>query len=75
MTAKDYMNLPHSIVVKHIIDETGDYYFATVSEFDGCMSHGDTWEEAHTNIMDAMELWIEGCIENVQEVPAPLYHY
>ncbi|MDR1256562.1 MAG: hypothetical protein LBJ86_02315 [Spirochaetaceae bacterium] len=43
MKKKDYLNLPYHIVIQHITDEGDSYYFATVQEFDGCMSHGDTF--------------------------------
>ena len=72
MNVKDYMELPYNIVFKHIKDESGEYYFATVQELDGCMSDGETLEEAHSNIREAMEGWIETKLENGFAVPTPL---
>ncbi|GHU75388.1 pilus biosynthesis protein HicB [Spirochaetia bacterium] len=72
MTVKDYLDLPYHIVIQHLNDESGSYYFATVREFDGCMSHGDTHAEACENIREAMELWIEGKLEGGFSVPAPI---
>jgi predicted RNase H-like HicB family nuclease len=72
MKKKDYLNLPYHIVVQHITDESGSYYFATVREFEGCMSHGDTCEEAFQNIQEAMEGWIETKLENGFPVPEPI---
>jgi len=46
-------------------------YFATVREFDGCMSHGDTYAEAFENILIAMKGWIETKIEIGAPVPEP----
>jgi len=40
--AKDYLELPYHITVQRINDESGSYYYATVREFDGCMSDGET---------------------------------
>ena len=72
MNIKDYLELPYNIVIKHVIDESGSYYFATVREFDGCMSHGDTYEEAFDNIQDAMKGWIETKLENGFSIPEPI---
>ena len=72
MDAKEYLKLPYRIVIQHMNDESGSYYFATVQEFDGCMSHGDTYAEAYENIQEAMEGWIETKLENGFEVPLPL---
>ena len=71
MDAKEYLELPYHIVIRHITDESGSYYFATVQELDGCMSHGDTHEEAFQNIREAMSGWIEAKIENGFPVPTP----
>jgi predicted RNase H-like HicB family nuclease len=71
MKVKEFMGLPYHIVIRHITDESGSYYFTTVQEFDGCMSHGDTYAEACENIQEAMELWIEAKLEVGLPVPAP----
>ncbi len=72
MTVQEYMELPYNIVFRHIKDESGEYYFATVQELDGCMSDGATVEEAHANIREAMEGWIETKLEAGFSVPEPL---
>ena len=71
MDIKGYMDLPYQIVIQRITDESGSYYFAKVKEFDGCMSHGETYSEAFENIQEAMELWIEGKLEGGFPVPLP----
>ena len=72
MTVNEYMELPYSIVFRHVKDESGEYYFATVQELDGCMSDGVTLEEAYTNIREAMEGWIETKLEAGFPVPKPM---
>ena len=72
MTVKEYLELPYHIVIQHLVDESGDYYFATVQELDGCMSHGDTYDEAFENIQEAMAGWIETKLEGGFPVPVPL---
>jgi predicted RNase H-like HicB family nuclease len=72
MKAKKYFELPYNIIIRHIVDESGDYYFATVLEFDGCMSDGNTYQEAFENIQEAMKGWIESKIANGFPVPFPI---
>ena len=72
MTVQDYLDLPYHIVIRHLNDETGAYYFATVQELDGCMSHGDTCSQAFENIREAMAGWIETKLANGFPVPLPL---
>lgn len=42
-----------------IIEKDNDGYFAYVPALKGCVSQGDTMEEALTNIKEAIELYIE----------------
>jgi len=72
MTVHDYMKLPYNIILRYVEDESGAYYFATVQELDGCMSDGETPEEAYTNIKEAMEGWIETKLEAGFTVPVPV---
>jgi len=72
MTVQDYLKLPYNIVIRHVTDESGSYYFAKVQELDGCMSDGETIEEVHANIREAMEGWIETKLEAGFEVPMPI---
>jgi len=71
MNASEYLARPYHIIIQHITDESGVYYLATVKEFDGCMSHGDTYIEAFENIQEAMKGWIETKLENGFTVPDP----
>ena len=72
MTVKEYLDLPYNIVIRHITDESGSYYFASVLELNGCYSDGQTFQEAYENIREAMEGWIETNIENGLPVPEPV---
>lgn len=67
-----YMNLSYNIIVKKINDESGTYYTAKVVEFDGCRGVGDTYEEAYSDVLEAMEGWIETKLENGFAVPEPM---
>jgi predicted RNase H-like HicB family nuclease len=44
-------------------------YVATVPALPGCVSPGDTREEALTNIREAADLYIEDCIASGDPVP------
>lgn len=72
MTVQEYLELPYNIIIRHVKDESGEYYFAAVQELDGCMSDGATVEEAHANIREAMEGWIETKLEAGFPIPEPL---
>lgn len=72
MNVQDYLKMPYHVVVNPISDESGSYYYATVLEFDGCQSHGETYQEAFSNIQNAMEMWIEAKLDGGFPVPAPV---
>jgi predicted RNase H-like HicB family nuclease len=69
---KYYINLPYNYIIQPINDESGYYYYARVLELDGCQSTGETFEEAYTNIKEAMEGWIETKLEGGFEIPLPI---
>ena len=68
----EYMKLPYNFIIQPINDESGNYYYARVLEFDGCQSTGETFNEAYENIKEAMRGWIETKLENGYEVPLPI---
>jgi predicted RNase H-like HicB family nuclease len=72
MTVKDYLDLPYNIIVRHMKDDSGDYYFATILEFDGCMGDGGTYEEAIADVRKAMKGWIRTKLDNGFPVPKPI---
>lgn len=49
--------------------ESDGGYVATVPVLPGCVSQGDTREEALRNILEAADLYIEDCIESGDPVP------
>ncbi len=51
-----------------IPDETGGYV-VEVPSLPGCISQGDTIDEALANIREAIELYIEGMADLGREVP------
>ena len=49
----------------------GGGFVATVPDLPGCMSDGETPEEAMHNVMDAIEEWIDASRTLGRDVPAP----
>jgi antitoxin HicB len=45
---------------------------AEVPELPGCMSDGETLQQAVDNVMDAVACWIEAAEEDGRPVPAPV---
>ena len=69
---EDFMKLPYSIKV--VPDQTTEgslCYVASHPELPGCMSHGDTLEEAEDNLSKAKELYIETLLEKGESIPSP----
>jgi antitoxin HicB len=73
MTIKDldyYLALPYTITLTELDPGEGGW-FARVEELPGCMSDGETPEEAREMIREAMELWLEVRIEKGYPIPEP----
>ena len=69
-----YMELPYTFCL-YFDDEAEPVWMAYVEEFEGCMSHGSTPGEAMEMVREAMELWLEGRIEQGWEIPPPKDHF
>lgn len=54
-----------------IIERDKDGYFVTCPELQGCSTQGDTYEEAVSNIKEAISLYLESMIENKERIPNP----
>lgn len=63
--------LEYSIIVEPLPVEDGGGFVATVPDLPGCMSDGESPEEAVVNVQDAIEAWIEAAKELGHEVPRP----
>src|SRR5580693_8916973 len=69
MTEKKILDYPFSI--RHLSKEDGGGYLIEFPDLPGCMSDGETPEEAIENGKDAMEGWIAACKELGRPVPKP----
>jgi len=66
---KRYLRLPYTI---ELCQDPEDGWFVRVKELRGCMSQGDTIEEAVSMIWEAMGLWLETALEDGIPIPEPL---
>jgi predicted RNase H-like HicB family nuclease len=57
---------------REMIKNEDGTWFARIVEFPGCMTEGETAEEALENLDDAMAAWVEVKIEDGDSIPAPL---
>ncbi|OJZ19655.1 MAG: hypothetical protein BGP21_02700 [Thiobacillus sp. 65-29] len=48
-----------------------EVFVAVVPELPGCVAHGDTQEEALSNIKKAMRLWLDTAREFGDSIPEP----
>ena len=63
--------LQYSVVVEPLSEEDGGGFIATVPDLPGCMSDGETPEEALANVRDAIAAWIEAAEDMGHAVPPP----
>ena len=64
----------YSIVIEPLPVEDGGGFVATVPDLPGCMSDGETLEEALANVRDAVAAWIEEARALGRVVPEPSRH-
>ena len=65
------MNLDYEIKLRKLSEEEGGGWFAEISQLPGCMSDGESYEEALTNLNDAKRAWIETSLELGRPIPEP----
>lgn len=67
-TVAYYQNLPYTIELKH---DAEDGWFVRVKELPGCMSQGDSADEALAMIREAMQGWLTVALEQNMTIPEP----
>ncbi|HEY8873769.1 MAG TPA: type II toxin-antitoxin system HicB family antitoxin [Stellaceae bacterium] len=65
------MNYRYRIVLKPLGAADGGGWLAEIPELPGCMSDGETPQQAVESVMDAIACWIEAAEEDGRPVPAP----
>jgi antitoxin HicB len=66
MNPRDY-----EVRIRPLADKDGGGFFAEVPELPGCMSDGETPQEALENAYDAIACWMEAAKEMGRQVPEP----
>lgn len=63
--------LEYPIVIAPLSAEDGGGFSALVPDLPGCMSDGDTPEQAIANVQDAIAMWIEAAHDLGRPIPRP----
>jgi antitoxin HicB len=63
--------LEYPVVIAPLAAEDGGGFSAVVPDLPGCMSDGETPEEAIANVQDAIASWIEAAHELGRSIPRP----
>ena len=63
--------LEYTVVLSPLSVEDGGGFLASVPDLPGCVSDGDTPEEAVSNVQDAIDAWIEAAHELGRIIPKP----
>lgn len=65
------MALEYAVRIERLAKSDGGGYLASVPHLPGCMSDGETPEEALSNVQDAIATWIEAAKVWKIEIPKP----
>ena len=68
ITIDGYLQLPYTIQLRPESDGT---WFVAIKELPGCMSVGETLDDAISMIRDAQKAWIETAMEEKLPIPEP----
>lgn len=68
---KYYLGLNYPSQITKINAEDGGGFLIEVPMLKGCMSDGETVEEAYNNLEDAKKEWFSYMLENNLEIPEP----
>ena len=63
--------LDYAVIIEPLAAEDGGGFVATVPDLPGCMSDGETPEQALSNVRDAISAWIEEARSLGRPVPTP----
>jgi antitoxin HicB len=61
----------YAVVIEPLSEEDGGGFLATVPDLPGCMSDGDSREEAARNVEDAIASWLEEARSVGRAIPEP----
>jgi predicted RNase H-like HicB family nuclease len=61
----------YPVVIRPLSKDDGGGFIALIPDLPGCMSDGDTPQEALANVQDAIEVWIEAAHDMGRPIPEP----
>lgn len=67
----EMQNDKYAVLLRPLSAEDGGGWLASVPDLPGCMSDGETMQEAIDNVTEAMQSWREAAQELGRAVPAP----
>lgn len=67
-----YLNQPYTLIIERHIDGKIPYYSLRALELEGCITTGETIEEAARDFQDAMHEWLQLNIKLGRAIPEPL---
>lgn len=68
-TINEYMNLPYKMEIVPDMEEGG--FVVSFPDLPGCITCGETMEEALVNALDAKKAWLEAALEEGIEINKP----
>lgn len=66
-----YLGLPYTTVVEKRDDGQGPYFVARVLELPHCLIHGESPEEAVSDLAEVKKDWLADCLERGIHIPEP----
>lgn len=66
--------LTYPVVIEPLSEEDGGGFVALVPDLPGCISDGETPEEAVANVQDAIAAWLEAAADHGRPIPKPSQH-
>lgn len=66
--------LAYPVTIEPLCEADGGGFVAFVPDLPGCMSDGETPEEALANVQDAIATWIEAARDLGHPIPVPKRH-
>lgn len=67
--------LDYPVIIEPLTRDDGGGFIATVPDLPGCMSDGETPEEALSNVHDAIAAWIEEARALGRSIPPPSHRH
>ncbi|NLJ74927.1 MAG: type II toxin-antitoxin system HicB family antitoxin [Firmicutes bacterium] len=64
----------YSVRLSQLSEGDGGGWIAYVPELEGCLTDGETPDEAYNNLKEVLALWLEVARETEKNIPAPRIH-